>query len=143
MRFSTASTGYAYKARWGSYGRGPGQLAFARGIAIDRSGNVYVANTGNDRVDVFDRGGQLLRSFGTSGRAEGQFNTPSGVATDSNGIRAVTDSVNGRVELLGPGRDRHQLLGLPQPRADDPAAAGRRRVRRPRQRLRARPAPRA
>jgi tripartite motif-containing protein 71 len=101
VRFSTASTGYAYKARWGSYGRGPGQLAFVRGIAADRAGNVYVANTGNDRIDVFDRSGRLLRSFGTSGRAEGQFNTPSGVATDSTGIRAVTDAVNGRVELLG------------------------------------------
>ena len=115
VRFSTASTGYAYKARWGSYGRGPGQLAFVRGIAIDRSGNVYVANTGNDRVDVFDRSGQLLRSFGTSGRAEGQFNTPSGVATDSNGIRAVTDAVNGRVELLGPDGTVISSWGSPNP----------------------------
>jgi tripartite motif-containing protein 71 len=115
VRFSTASTGYAYKARWGSYGRGPGQLAFVRGIATDRSGNVYVANTGNDRIDVFDRGGQLLRSFGTSGRAEGQFNTPAGVATDSNGIRAVTDAVNGRVELLGPDGAVISSWGSPNP----------------------------
>jgi tripartite motif-containing protein 71 len=115
VRFSTASTGYAYKARWGSYGRGPGQLAFVRGIAIDRSGNIYVANTGNDRIDVFDIGGRLLRSFGSSGRAEGQFNTPSGVAADSNGIRAVTDSVNGRVEFLGPDGAVISSMGSPNP----------------------------
>ncbi|MEA2179692.1 MAG: tripartite motif-containing protein 71, partial [Solirubrobacteraceae bacterium] len=115
VRFSTASTGYAYKARWGSYGRGPGQLAFVRGIAIDRSGNIYVANTGNDRVDVFDIGGRLLRSFGSSGRAEGQFNTPSGVAADSNGIRAVTDAVNGRVEFLGPDGAVISSMGSPNP----------------------------
>jgi tripartite motif-containing protein 71 len=115
LRFSTASTGYAYKARWGSYGRGPGQLAFVRGIATDRSGNVYVANTGDDRVDVFDLNGRLLRSFGTSGRAEGQFNTPSGVAADSDGIRAVTDAVNGRVELLGPDGTIISSMGSPNP----------------------------
>jgi tripartite motif-containing protein 71 len=115
VRFSTASTGYAYKARWGSYGQGPGQLAFVRGLAVDRSGKVYVANTGNDRIDVFDRGGRLLRSFGTSGRAEGQFNTPSGVAADSNGIRAVTDAINGRVELLGPDGTVISSWGSPNP----------------------------
>jgi DNA-binding beta-propeller fold protein YncE len=115
VRFSTASAGYAYKARWGSYGRGPGQLAFVRGIATDRSGNVYVANTGNDRIDVFDRGGRLLRSFGSSGRAEGQFNTPTGVAADSNGIRAVTDAVNGRVELLGTDGTVISSWGSPNP----------------------------
>jgi sugar lactone lactonase YvrE len=115
VRFSTASTGYAYKARWGSYGRAPGQLAFVRGIASDRSGNVYVANTGNDRIDVFDRGGRLLRSFGTSGRTEGQFNTPSGVAADSNGVRAVTDAVNGRIELLGADGSIISSWGSPNP----------------------------
>jgi tripartite motif-containing protein 71 len=115
LRFSTASTGYAYKARWGSYGKLPGQLAFVRGIATDRSGNVYVANTGDDRVDVFDLNGRLLRSFGTSGRAEGQFNTPSGVAADSNGIRAVTDAVNGRVEFLGPDGTIISSMGSPNP----------------------------
>jgi DNA-binding beta-propeller fold protein YncE len=115
VRYSTASTGYAYKARWGSYGRGPGQLAFVRGIATDRSGNVYVANTGNDRIDVFDLNGRLLRSFGTSGRAEGQFNTPTGVAADSNGIRAVTDAVNGRVEFLGPDGTIISSMGSPNP----------------------------
>ena len=84
-------------------------------------------------------GGCCARS-GRSGRAEGQFNTPSGVAADSNGIRAVTDAVNGRVRVPRARRDDHQLDGLAQPGPDDPAAAGRRRLRRPRQHLRARPA---
>ena len=71
-------------------------------IAVDAHGKVYVANTGNDRIDVFDKGGALLRSFGTSGRATGQFDAPLGVAADAGGVRAVTDSVNGRLELLNP-----------------------------------------
>ena len=101
MRFSSGPD-YPYKARWGSYGTGAGQLAYPRGLAVDQQGEVFVANTGNDRIDVFDRGGQLLRSFGLSGRASGQFDDPLGVAADASGIRAVTDSVNGRLELLNP-----------------------------------------
>jgi tripartite motif-containing protein 71 len=101
VRFSSAPD-YVYKARWGSYGTASGQLAYPRGLAVDAQGNVYVANTGDDRIDVFDRGGQLLRSFGASGRAAGQFDEPLGVAADASGVRAVTDAVNGRVELLNP-----------------------------------------
>ena len=134
---------YKYKARWGSYGTGPGQLAYPRAIASDAGGALYVTNTGNDRIDVFDRGGRLLRSWGKSGRGPGQFNAPLGVAADASGMRAVADSTNGRVELLNPDGSRRLVVGLPLPRPDDPAPARRRRLRRRRRRLRARPAPRA
>jgi DNA-binding beta-propeller fold protein YncE len=84
-------------------------------VAADQAGNVYVANTGDDRIDVFDRGGTLLRSFGSSGRAAGQFDEPLGVAADSSGIRAVTDAVNGRVELLNPDGSIAAVWGSPAP----------------------------
>lgn len=106
---------YKYKARWGHYGTGPGQLAFPRAIASDAAGALYVTNTGNDRIDVFDRGGRLLRSFGTSGRGAGQFNAPLGVAADANGYRAVADSVNGRIELLHPDGTIASVWGSPAP----------------------------
>jgi sugar lactone lactonase YvrE len=114
VRFSSAPN-YPYKARWGSYGTGPGQLAYPRGLAVDPSGNVYVANTGDDRIDIFDRGGQLLRSFGLSGRAVGQFDEPLGIAADASGVRAVTDAVNGRVELLNPDGTIAAVWGSPAP----------------------------
>ncbi|MEN3279453.1 MAG: tripartite motif-containing protein 71 [Solirubrobacteraceae bacterium] len=114
VRYSSGPS-YPYKARWGSYGTAPGQLAYPRGLAVDRGGNVYVANTGDDRIDVFDRGGRLLRSFGSSGRAAGQFDEPVGVAADASGIRAVTDAVNGRVELLNPDGSVARVWGSPNP----------------------------
>jgi DNA-binding beta-propeller fold protein YncE len=125
VRYSTGPT-YPYKARWGSYGTAPGQLAYPRGLALDAGGNVYVANTGDDRIDVFDRGGRLLRSFGSSGRATGQFDEPLGVASDASGIRAVTDAVNGRVELLNPDGSVASVWGSPNPGPTilpDPVAA--------------------
>ncbi len=106
---------YAYRARWGSYGRQPGQLAYPRGLATDAQGNVYVADTGNDRIDVFDNSGTLLRSFGADGRAPGQFDAPTGVAADASGVRAVTDAVNGRVQLLNPDGSVAAVWGSPNP----------------------------
>ncbi len=106
---------YAYRARWGSYGRLPGQLAYPRSLATDAQGNVYVADTGNDRVDVFDNTGALLRSFGADGRAPGQFDAPTGVAADASGVRAVTDAVNGRVQLLNPDGSIAAVWGSPNP----------------------------
>lgn len=106
---------YKYKARWGHYGTGPGQLAYPRAIASDAAGALYVTNTGNDRIDVFNRSGGLLRSWGVSGRGPGQFNAPLGVAADANGLRAVADSVNGRIELLNPDGTIASSWGSPAP----------------------------
>ena len=106
---------YKYKARWGHYGTGPGQLAYPRAIATDATGAVYVTNTGNDRIDVFNRTGGLLRSWGISGRGKGQFNAPLGVGVDANGVRAVADSVNGRIELLNPDGSIASSWGSPAP----------------------------
>jgi tripartite motif-containing protein 71 len=114
VRFSTAPN-YPYKGRWGAYGTGPGRLAYPRAISSDARGNVYVTNTGNDRIEVFDRGGGFLRSFGSSGRAPGQFNTPMGLAVDAAGYRAVADSVNGRIVLLAPDGAVAAVWGSPNP----------------------------
>lgn len=51
--------------QFGGTGSGAGQLRTPRAIAIDRSnGNLYVADQGNNRVDVFDSAGNFLRAFG-------------------------------------------------------------------------------
>jgi len=115
VRFGTQPD-YRYVSRWGGFGTTPGRLAYVRAIAVDRAGeNIYVANTGNDRIDVFDRGGQLLRSFGRSGRSQGQFNGPTGVAADAAGLRAVADSVNGRIEWLDAAGTFLTSWGSPNP----------------------------
>ncbi len=48
---------------WGSFGRGPGQLDTPHSIATDNQGQVYVADRGNRRIQVFDGTGKLLREI--------------------------------------------------------------------------------
>jgi len=43
----------AYCTQWGSYGTGPGQFIYPEAIAVDASGNVYVADQGNNRIQKF------------------------------------------------------------------------------------------
>jgi hypothetical protein len=52
---------------WGSTGSGPGQFSGVKAIALDAQGNVYAADAGNKRIQVFDGEGKFLREFGNVG----------------------------------------------------------------------------
>jgi DNA-binding beta-propeller fold protein YncE len=67
----------------GHQGRAPGQLAAARAIAHDSAGNVYVADTPNNRIEIFGINPNLhyiTKWGGMKGTGPGQFNMPYGVA---------------------------------------------------------------
>jgi sugar lactone lactonase YvrE len=48
---------------WGERGKEPGQFNTPHSIATDAAGNVYVADRGNRRIQVFDGDGKFLRQF--------------------------------------------------------------------------------
>jgi hypothetical protein len=48
---------------WGTRGSGPGQLKDPHSIALDSAGHVYVANRGNQRIEVFDSDGKYLNQL--------------------------------------------------------------------------------
>ena len=52
---------------WGSTGNGPGQFSGVKAIAIDAQGDVYVADLGNKRIQVFSADGTFKREFGNVG----------------------------------------------------------------------------
>ena len=72
--------------------------------AVDHSKlYVWVADSGNDRIQKFDGNGKLLKQFGTSGGTRppyvpGQFKTPSGIAVDLEGYIWVVDTGCHRIQ---------------------------------------------
>ena len=88
---------------FGGPGPGPGQFAEPRGVAADGSGNIYVADSKNSRIEVLDPNGAYLRALGSKGPGEGQLNEPSGVTVGPDGEVIVADTWNHRVARFGPG----------------------------------------
>jgi sugar lactone lactonase YvrE len=68
------------------------------GVAVDSSGNVYVADSGNQRIQKFNSSGEFITKWGTFGSGDGQFNYPLRVAVDSSGNVYVADEGNQRIQ---------------------------------------------
>lgn len=81
-------------------GDGPGQFMFPTYLALDQKGNLYVTDTLNARVQVFDPDGHYLRSIGERGNGWGMFDKPKGVALDSFGNVYVADSGWSNVQIF-------------------------------------------
>jgi DNA-binding beta-propeller fold protein YncE len=92
----------AFLENWGHRGRNGGQFINPSGIAIhEEYGWIYIADTGNHRVQKFSASGRYLGHWGTFGIREGQFNGPTGVAFDPETRRIyVVDSGNSRVQVF-------------------------------------------
>ena len=102
----------------GIAGGGAGQLGDPDGVATDSSGDVYVADNGNNRIDEFSAAGAFIKAYGwgvsdgasqfetctstcqagIAGGGAGQLYDPDGVATDSSGDVYVADTRQQRID---------------------------------------------
>lgn len=78
----------------------PGDFAAPTNVAVDPDGNLYVSDTLNNRVEVFDADGKFSHEFGKAGDGPGYFARPKGIAIDSDGHIWVADSFQDRVQIF-------------------------------------------
>lgn len=90
-------TSLTFLLSFGSFGRGLGDLASPAGLAVTET-EVFVADSLNNRIAVFDLDGHATRTFGTRGSGPGEFSRPTDVAVDDEGNAYVTDGWNHRVQ---------------------------------------------
>lgn len=99
------------RSQVGGYGSSRGQLKDPWGVAVDSQGNAYITDTGNHRVQIFDRNGVLQGILGGYGAGNGQFDRPTGIAVTSEYVY-VCDSGNRRVQqFANPAAGQSFLVG--------------------------------
>jgi len=96
-----------YLLSWGRLGQAQaydmmshGLFHGPRGIAVGPQGEIYVVDTGNKRVQVFDAQGNYRWEFGGAGNMAGQLNEPVGIAVSDTGEVFVADTWNRRIQVF-------------------------------------------
>jgi streptogramin lyase len=100
ISIASSATAADFKFAFGSQGSGNGEFNFPSAIAVDSGGNIYVADTFNDRVQVFNPSGVFQSTFGSFGTGNGEFSSPYGIAVGSRGNIYVADTANNRVQVF-------------------------------------------
>ncbi len=95
---ASTSTALRFSLAWGRPGSGSGDFVKPCGIAADGLGNIYVADTYNNRIQVFDNSGTFMKTWGQEGTGSGSLARPWDVAVDSESIVYVADTYNHRVQ---------------------------------------------
>ncbi len=78
----------------------PGDFGAPQGVALDADGNLYVTDTLNNRVEIFDADGNFISEFGKHGDGPGYFARPKGIAVDGDGHIWVADQMNDRLQVF-------------------------------------------
>jgi PKD repeat protein len=95
----------------GSSGLGDGEFSLPMGVAKmpgirgDYSAyqaRVYVSDTGNNRIQIFQTDGTFKESWGSLGSQNAQFNSPRGIAISNTGYVYVADFNNNRIQKFNP-----------------------------------------
>jgi DNA-binding beta-propeller fold protein YncE len=90
----------------------PGDFGAPQGVALDQDGNVYVTDTLNNRVEIFDADGNFISLFGKHGDGPGCFARPKGIAIDGDGHIWVADEMEDRLQVFN--RDGQLLTYIGQ-----------------------------
>jgi hypothetical protein len=121
-RIVKLSKGGKFLKAWGKKGSAPGEFNELHAIAMDSKGRVFVADRGNNRIQIFDQDGKFLEQWT-------QFSRPSGIFIDKNDAIYVPDNTSNRYPdwrrgiRIGSAQDGSVTAFIPDP-DQDPAHVG-------------------
>ena len=85
----------------GKKGKRNAEFICPNGVRVSKKGELYVCDSDNNRVQVFDLNLNFKRTFGKQGTGKGQFNFPADVNFDSSGNNIyITDIRNHRIQVF-------------------------------------------
>ncbi len=97
-------------------GAGAGKVMDTHGMAISRERRLYVGDSDNNRVSVFEHSGEFVQNIGRKGLFPGEFNVPYGLAFDANDDLFVASYFGPCQKMTS---DGHFLLGFAYPDPPD------------------------
>lgn len=100
LSFTTAGD---YLGPVGTYGSGPCEMLRPYDVAVDGSGNLYLADASNFRVEVITSAGDCVTQWGSWGEGQGQFHFPIAIAVSPAGLVYVGDDDHQRIQVFTTG----------------------------------------
>ena len=94
-----AATELRYKQHWPRLSQ-PWYFNGMHKIALDNRELVYIADSGNNRIQVFTKNGSFVRTLGKEGQGNSEFSYPKGLAVSTANWLYVADSANDRIQVF-------------------------------------------
>ncbi|KAK7109213.1 RING finger protein nhl-1-like [Littorina saxatilis] len=98
--------------RFGERGNGERQFTWPRGVAVSPLDDfIFVSDSSNHRVQVFDNTGVYIRSFGCYGQGDGEFDCLAGITVNGLGQIIISDRYNHRIQIFDRGGNFQRAFG--------------------------------
>jgi DNA-binding beta-propeller fold protein YncE len=98
---------------FGQAGNAPGDFNRPEGICVDADDRVYVADSCNHRIEIFDRDGKFLRAYGQAGSGKGELSYPYDICVDKAGRQYVCEFGNSRIQIFDSHDQPLEIIGGP------------------------------
>jgi DNA-binding beta-propeller fold protein YncE len=89
-----------FLSAFGGNGTGKGEFNYPTNIFKVKDGSLYITDSLNFRIQIFDRNGNFISSFGKQGDSLGDFSKPKGIAVDSEGHIYIADAHFDNVQIF-------------------------------------------
>jgi ABC-type Fe3+ transport system permease subunit/DNA-binding beta-propeller fold protein YncE len=98
---------------FGKDGNAPGEFNRAEGVGIDSQDRVYVADSCNHRIQIFDADGKFIRTYGHAGSGIGELSYPYDIRVDKQGNQFVCEFGNSRIQVFDKNDKPIETIGKP------------------------------